>query len=153
MVLGVAILKVIVLHVDDRKMGKTLAYIISCSPLRSPDKLANEPNTRIIASFYCVCMCVCVCVHTPMDLAHQAPLSLGFSWQEYWSEWPFLPPGDLPNLGIELKSPESLSLASEFFTTEPPGKPRVFIDVVKLGLLEWAILWFECCPYEFGHRE
>ena len=62
MVLGVAILKVIVLHVD-RKMGKTLAYIISCSPLRSPDKLANEPNTRIRASFYRVCMCVCVRAH------------------------------------------------------------------------------------------
>ena len=131
MVLGVAILKVIVLHVDERQLGKTLVYIISRSPLLSPDKLANEPKTRIIASFYCVCVCT-----PPWTVAHQAPLSRGFSWQEYWSEWPFLPPGDLPNLGIELKSPESLSLASEFFTTEPPRKPRVFRDVVKLGLLE-----------------
>ena len=57
MVLGVAILKVIVLHVDERQLGKTLVYIISRSPLLSPDKLANEPKTRIIASFYCVCVC------------------------------------------------------------------------------------------------
>ena len=62
MVLGVAILKVIVLHVDERQLGKMLVYIISRSPLLSPDKLANEPKTRIIASFYCVCVCVCVCV-------------------------------------------------------------------------------------------
>ena len=61
---------------------------------------------------------------TPWTVAHQAPLSMGFSWQEYWSWWPFLPPEDLPNLGIELKSPESLSLASDFSTTEPPGKPK-----------------------------
>ena len=94
MVLGVAILKVIVLHVDERQLGKTLVYIISRSPLLSPDKLANEPKTRIIASFYCVCVCT-----PPWTVAHQAPLSRGFSWQEYWSEWPFLPPGDLPNLG------------------------------------------------------
>ena len=50
----------------------------------------------------------------------QAPLPMGFSWQEYWSGSPFPSPGDLPDPGIELKS---LALASRFFTTEPPGKP------------------------------
>ena len=41
-----------------------------------------------------------LCV-TPQTAAHQAPLSMEFSRQEYWSEWPFPPPGDLPNSGIE----------------------------------------------------
>ena len=86
MVLGIAILKVIVLHVNERQMVKMLEYFISRSPLLSPDKLAKEPKTRIIDSFYCVCVCVCVCAHAPpWTVAHQAPLSMGFSWQEYWS--------------------------------------------------------------------
>ena len=50
----------------------------------------------------------------------QAPLSMGFSRQEYWSGLPFPSPGDLPNPGIEPTSP---ALAGGFFTTEPPGKP------------------------------
>ena len=50
----------------------------------------------------------------------QAPLSMGFSRQEYWSGSPFPTPGDLPNPGIEPVSP---ALAGRFFTTEAPGKP------------------------------
>ena len=42
---------------------------------------------------------------TPMDLAQQAPLSMGFPRPEYWSGLPFPPPGDLPNPGIEPMSP------------------------------------------------
>ena len=53
-------------------------------------------------------------------VAHQAPLSKGFPRQEYWSGLPFPSPGDLPDLGIKLMSPE---LASGFFTTQPPEKP------------------------------
>ena len=56
---------------------------------------------------------------TPLSVAHQAPLSMEFSRQEYWSGLPFPSPGDLPNLGIKLTYP---SLAGEFFTPEPPGK-------------------------------
>ena len=62
---------------------------------------------------------------TPWAIACQAPVSLGFSRQEYWSVLPFLPPGDLPNPGIEPTSPMSLALAGEFFTTESLGKPQV----------------------------
>ena len=54
---------------------------------------------------------------------HQAPLSMEFSRQEYWSGFPFPSPGDLPNPGIKPVSPASPTLAGEFFTTEPPGKP------------------------------
>ena len=49
--------------------------------------------------------------------ASQAPLSLGFSKQEYWSGLPFPPPGDLPDPGIELLSLSSPALAGGFFTT------------------------------------
>ena len=42
---------------------------------------------------------------TLWTIAYQAPLSMGFSRQEYWSGLPFPSPGDLPNLGIEAKSP------------------------------------------------
>ena len=62
----------------------------------------------------------------PMDCSHQAPLSMGFCRQEYWSGLPCPPPGDFPNLGIEPVSP---ALAGGFFTTEPPGKPRRKLDV------------------------
>ena len=56
---------------------------------------------------------------TPWTVAHQAPLSVGFSRQEYWSGLSFPSPGDLLNPGTE---PVSLSLAGRFFTAEPPGK-------------------------------
>ena len=46
-----------------------------------------------------------------------------FSRQEYWSGWPFPPPGDLPRPGIEPASP---ALAVGFFTTVSPGKPFIF---------------------------
>ena len=58
-------------------------------------------------------------------VTHQAPLSLGFSRQEYWSGLPFPHAEDLPYPGIEPASPVSLALASRFFTTEPLEKPRI----------------------------
>ena len=57
---------------------------------------------------------------TPWTVAYQAPLSMGFSRQEYWSGLPFPPPEDIPNPGIKPVSP---ALAGRFFTAEPPGKP------------------------------
>ena len=54
---------------------------------------------------------------TPWTAAPQAPLSMGISRQEYWSELPFPSPGDLPNLGIEPASLRSPAFASGLFTT------------------------------------
>ena len=54
---------------------------------------------------------------TPWTVAHQAPLSMGFSGQEYCNGLPCPPPGDLPKLGIQTASPASPSLADGFFTT------------------------------------
>ena len=70
----------------------------------------------------CVCVCVCVfalsCVQlfvTPWTIAHQAPLSMEFSQQEYWSGLAFPTPGDLPYLEIKPLSFGSLVLAGRFF--------------------------------------
>ena len=56
---------------------------------------------------------------TPWTVAHQAPLSVGSSRQEYWSGLPFPSPGDLPDPGIEPRSP---ALQADALTSEPPGK-------------------------------
>ena len=56
-------------------------------------------------------------------MAHQPPLSIEFSRQEYWIGLRCLPPGDLPDPGIEPESLVSPALAVGFFTTAPPGKP------------------------------
>ena len=57
---------------------------------------------------------------TPWTVAYQAPLSMGFSRQEYWSGLPCPPPGDLPDPGIEPRSP---ALQADSLLFEPPGKP------------------------------
>ena len=60
---------------------------------------------------------------TPWTVARQAPLSMEFSRQEYWSGLSFPPLGYLPDPEIEPGSPEAPALTREFFTPEPPGKP------------------------------
>ena len=55
-------------------------------------------------------------VTTPWTVAHQAPPSMGFSRQEYWSGLPFPSPGDLPDPGIEPRSPTS---QADALTSEP----------------------------------
>ena len=59
---------------------------------------------------------------TPLTVDHQAPLSMEFSRQDYWSRLPFPSPGDLPDPGIELMFPASPALVGGFSTTVPPGK-------------------------------
>ena len=58
---------------------------------------------------------------TPWTVAYQAPPSMGFSRQEYWSGLPFPSPGDLPNPGIEPRSPAS---QTDALASELPGKPQ-----------------------------
>ena len=64
----------------------------------------------------------CPTLWTPWAVVLQVPLGMGFPRQEYWSQLPFLSPGDLPNPGIELVSLVSPALAGGFSTTELPGK-------------------------------
>ena len=60
---------------------------------------------------------------TPWTVAPQAPLSVEFSRQEYWTRLPFPTPGDFPHPGIKPVSLASPALAGVFFTTVLPGKP------------------------------
>ena len=62
----------------------------------------------------CPILCKSMCI------AHQPPLSMGFSRQEYWSALPFLSRGDLLDPGIKPKSP---TLQADSSPSEPPGKP------------------------------
>ena len=82
-------------------------------------------NIRLNPVFDSVCVCVCARVQSLSRIwlfvalwtvAHQAPLSVRFSRQEYWSGLPYLPPGDLPDPGIEPISLASPALADRFFT-------------------------------------
>ena len=62
----------------------------------------------------------CPTLCDPWAVAHQAPPSMGFSRQEYWSGLPFPSPGYLPNPGIKPRSP---ALQTDALTSEPPGNP------------------------------
>ena len=72
---------------------------------------------------------VCLLV-TLWTVAHQAPLSMGFSRQEYWNGLPCPPPGDLLDPGIKSMSPKSPALQVDSLPTEPSGKPSGSITVV-----------------------
>ena len=75
---------------------------------------------------------------TPWTVAHQAPPSMGFSRQEYWSVLPFPSPGDLPDPGTEARSP---TLLADALTSEPPGKPMIHLEAYKNDLvsdLKWG---------------
>ena len=95
-------------------------------------------------------MCVCVCVHaqslqsclTPCEAVDCSPPgSMGFSRQEYWSEFPCPSPGDLPDLGIEPTSLTSPALADRFFSTPVVGNPTWRGGVtISNGLLYQLIL-------------
>ena len=63
---------------------------------------------------------LCLTYYNPWTVALQAPLSMEFSRQEYWSELPFLSPGDLPNPGMEPGSP---TLQADCLPSESRGKP------------------------------
>ena len=78
--------------------------------------LAAEQQQCAHAESHQSCPTLC----DPMDIARQAPLSMGFSRHEYWSGVPFPPPGDLPNPGME---PRSAALQADSLRSEPPGKP------------------------------
>ena len=98
---------------------------------------------------------------TSWTVACQAPLSMGFPRQEYWSGLPFPTPGALPDPGIETASLAFPARAGGFFTTAPPGKPHfiyssmhkyictyivkaMFFLVVMYGCESWTIKKTEC---------
>ena len=70
---------------------------------------------------------------TPWTVAYQAPPSMGFSRQEYWSGLPFPSPGDLPDPGIE---PGSAALQADALHSEPPGKPAEWKNPFSKGYIQ-----------------
>ena len=89
---------------------------------------------------------------TSWTIAHQVPLSMGFSREEDWSELPFPPPGYLPNSGNDPVSLASPALAGGFFTTEPPGKPNLVLshptyqNSQQLHTTHMPTLLWSCAP-------
>ena len=91
----------------------------------------------ILLSYFIVTISIaCLCVHaksfqsywTLWTVAHQAPLSMGFSRQEYWSGLSFPSPGDLPNPGIKPSS-HLLDWQAGSLLPAPPGKPTIIIII------------------------
>ena len=80
----------------------------------------------MLSCFSCVQLIV-----TPWTVAHQAPLCMGFSRQEYWSGLPFPTSGHLPNPEIRPASLMSPALAGGFFTIVLPGKPLLYDVLVS----------------------
>ena len=124
--------------------------------LRSTVSLCIMPwrYTQIARVSAHVCVCVCVCAKSlqlfltlwPHGLACQAPLSMGFSRQEYWSGLPCPPPGALPNPGIKPESLTSPALAAWFFTTSAtwgaPGISGSFLFITEPYSMAWMnVLW------------
>ena len=96
------------------------------------------------ASSFSVCQLSHVQLCDPMDCNHpcpQAPLSVEFSRQEYWSGLPFPPPGDLSN--PDLLEPGSPTLQADFLPSEPPGKP------LKIDALHCCDLFIPFCIHSF----
>ena len=107
--------------------------------IRKTHNLRNLLYILLLVPILTCCLVTRSCPLTPWTVARQAPLSVGFPSQEYWSGLPFLSPGDLPNPGLE---PESPALAGGFFTTEPPGKPilsRNFHYSSTITSLIWSL--------------
>ena len=77
-----------------------------------PDDLSSVP--ALLSPFSCVQLFA-----TPWTAAQWTPVSMGLSRQEYWSGLPFPSPGDLPNPGIEPRSPVSPALQADSLAAEP----------------------------------
>ena len=75
--------------------------------------MCSNMKVKVLVAQSCQILC------DPMSVTHQAPLSMEFSRQEYWSGLPFPPSGDLPHPGLELETPVSPAIVGRFFTTEP----------------------------------
>ena len=83
-----------------------------------------------VASIACLCVCVCTLSRvqlfvTPRTVAHQVPVSVAFSWQDYWSASPLPPPRGLPEPGIRTAALASPALAGRFFTWIHLGSPSL----------------------------
>ena len=102
---------VVLLHEEHMDGKHSNPCIYNCIFMKVKVKMKSLSRVRLFTTLWTV--------------AHQASPSMEFSRQEYWGGLPVLSPGDLPNPGIEPRSP---ALQADTLTSEPPGKPIVFIS-------------------------
>ena len=106
-------------------------------------------NTEIIWMLYCCCLVAKLCpidsFESPRTVAHQAPLTVGFLRQEYWSGSSFPSPGDLPERGIEPTSPE---LQVDSLLLSHWGSPIEIITLTKYYLAQYYLEQL-CSTYFF----
>ena len=109
---------------------ETTFYLIVMRPSASLDWQLHGGGGLVAKS--------CLTLATPWAVAHQAPLSMGFSRQEYWSGLPFPSPGDLPDPGIQPRSP---ALQADSLPTELWGKSS-YEDSYELWgkTVSWSII-------------
>ena len=93
-----------------------------------------------------MCSVAHLCPTLYHPIACQAPLSMGLSWQEHCSRWPFPHPGDLPNPGIEPTSPASPAQAGRLFTMAPRGNPALVINLIS-NQSPWLLLLAPSCTW------
>ena len=112
---------------QSKEPGLSLSFSDHLWSLVSFLTLATSNQTYHILSILYNCCCCCLVAKScltllqpPWLVPHQAPLSMGFPGQEYWSGLPFLCPRNHPDPRIKPASP---ALAGEFFIAEPRGKP------------------------------
>ena len=101
---------------------------------KQKDKTPQCHGAHSLVQLLKSCLVMSDSMQTPWGLAYQAPLFMGFSRQEYWRGLPFLPPGDLPDPGIEPKFP---TLRADALPSEPPGKPSNTMDCYKKCHSPW----------------
>ena len=138
-----------------RRMNKQTVYSTKKNELLI--NTTTERNCKIIVLFKRRCVLSAQSLSrtqlsaTPRTVAHQAPLSMGFSRQEYWSGLPCPPPGDLPDPEIKPRSP---TLQADSLPSEPQGKPQKKIrhkflatqtlvtesDCLEVGRCKWEEL-------------
>ena len=119
---------------------------------------------------YCLCCAQllqsCWLFAIPIDCSPPGSFVHHFFWQEYWSGLPCSPPGDLPNPGIESRSP---SLQADSLPTKPPGKPTILAEWMKVtqsrptlcdpkdyivhGILQARILELVAVPFSRGSSQ
>ena len=119
--------------------------VCSCSSRSQPGRPSPDFVYRGVVRTLCLCALLSSFTHvrlfvTPPTVAHQAPVSMGFPRQEYWSGLTYPLPGDLSNPGIKPTSPESLALAGGFFTTSCHLEKAM---APHSSPLAWRIPWME----------
>ena len=99
-----------------KNTGVGCHFLLQCMKVKSESEVKSLRRVRLLA--------------TTWTAAYQSSPSLGFTRQEHWSGLPFPSPGDLPNTGIEPRSP---TLGVDSSPAEPPEKPKI---------LEWVAFPF-----------